>query len=79
VQMEGWHALALLAVGLWAPRGGLLAQAAGVAFSVGLVLFCGALYSLGLFGVSPGLVAPTGGTLLMIGWLLLGAAALRAR
>ncbi len=55
VQMEGWHALALLGVGLWAPRGGLLAHAAGVAFAVGLVLFCGAVYSLGVFGVSLGL------------------------
>lgn len=79
VQMEGWHALALLGVALWAPRGGFLAHAAGVAFALGLVLFCGALYSLGVFGVSLGLMAPTGGTLLMLGWLLLGASALRAR
>ena len=79
VQIEGWHALALLAVGLWVPRGGILAHAAGVAFAAGLVLFCGALYSLGVFGVSLGLIAPIGGTLLMLGWLLLGASALRAR
>jgi uncharacterized membrane protein YgdD (TMEM256/DUF423 family) len=79
VQMEGWHALALLAAGLWVPRGGWLAHAAGLAFAIGLVLFCGAVYSLGLAGVSWGILAPTGGTLLMIGWLLLGASALRAR
>ena len=79
VQMQGWHALALLAVGLWAPRGGWLAQAAGVAFAVGLVLFCGAVYSLGLAGISWGVLAPTGGVLLMIGWLLLGASALFGR
>jgi uncharacterized membrane protein YgdD (TMEM256/DUF423 family) len=79
VQMQGWHALALLGVGLWAPRSGRLAQAAGLAFAVGLVLFCGALYSLGLTGVSLGPLAPTGGTLLMLGWLLLGLSALRAR
>jgi uncharacterized membrane protein YgdD (TMEM256/DUF423 family) len=79
VQMEGWHALALLGVGLWAPRGGRLADAAGLAFAVGLVLFCGSVYSLGLADVSWGLLAPTGGTLLMIGWLLLGASALRSR
>jgi uncharacterized membrane protein YgdD (TMEM256/DUF423 family) len=79
VRMQGWHALALLAVGLWAPRGGLLADVAGGAFAAGLVLFCGAVYSLGLSGVSWGILAPTGGTLLMIGWLLLGASALRAR
>ena len=79
VQMQGWHALALVGVGLWAPRGGRLADAAGAAFAVGLVLFCGALYSLALTGVSLGLLAPTGGILLMAGWLLMGASALRPR
>jgi uncharacterized membrane protein YgdD (TMEM256/DUF423 family) len=79
VQMQGWHALALLGVGLWVPRGGRLADAAGAAFAVGLVLFCGAVYSLPLAGVSWGPLAPTGGILLMIGWLLLGASALRAQ
>jgi uncharacterized membrane protein YgdD (TMEM256/DUF423 family) len=79
VQMQGWHALALLAAGLWAPRGGRLADAAGAAFAVGSVLFCGAVYSLALAGVSWGFLAPTGGTLLMIGWLLLGVSAVRAR
>ncbi len=34
VQMHGWHALALLACGLWAPRGGWLADWAGAAFVV---------------------------------------------
>jgi uncharacterized membrane protein YgdD (TMEM256/DUF423 family) len=80
VQMQGWHALALLGTGLWAPRGGRLADAAGAAFAVGSVLlFCGAVYSLALAGVSWGLLAPVGGILLMIGWVLLGASALRAR
>ena len=79
VQMQGWHALALLGTGLWAPRGGRLAHAAGLAFAIGLVLFCGAVYSLGLAGLSWGILAPTGGILLMLGWLLLGASALRAR
>ena len=79
VQMQGWHALALLGTGLWAPRGGRLAHAAGLAFAIGLVLFCGAVYSLGLAGLSWGILAPTGGILLMLGWLLLGASTLRAR
>jgi uncharacterized membrane protein YgdD (TMEM256/DUF423 family) len=60
VQMQGWHALALLGTGLWAPRGGRLADAAGAAFAVGLVLFCGAVYSLALAGVSWGPLAPVG-------------------
>ncbi len=79
VQMQGWHALALLCTGLWSPRGGYLAHLGGASFALGTVLFCGAVYSLGLTGTSWGIVAPTGGFLLMIGWLLLGASALRAR
>ena len=79
VQMQGWHALALLGVGLWAPRGGQLAHLAGAAFVAGMLMYCGAVYSLGLAGISLGLVAPTGGVTLMLGWLLLGSSALRAR
>jgi uncharacterized membrane protein YgdD (TMEM256/DUF423 family) len=79
VQMQGWHALALVGTGLWSPRGGRLADAAGAAFALGLILFCGAVYSLALAHLSWGRLAPTGGILLMIGWLLLGASALRAR
>lgn len=79
IEMQGWHALALVGVGLWTRRGGRLADAAGAAFVIGLLLFCGAVYLHGLAGISLGPVAPTGGTLLMAGWLLLFASALRAR
>ncbi len=71
LQMHGWHALALLACGLWVPRGGPLVDWAGLAFAVGLLLFCGAVYALALFGVRVPMVAPIGGLLLMLGWLLL--------
>lgn len=79
VQMQGWHALALLATGLWARRGGRLADLAGAAFVLGLLAFCGAVYALALGGVHAGPLAPVGGTLLMLGWALLGASALTAR
>jgi uncharacterized membrane protein YgdD (TMEM256/DUF423 family) len=79
LQMQGWHALALLFCGVWAPRGGWLADAAGAAFTLGLILFCGAVDTLALTGTSLGLLAPAGGTLLMLGWALLLASALRAR
>ncbi len=79
LQMQGWHALALLAVGLWAPRGGVLAHLAGAAFVLGLLAFCGAVYALALGGVHLGTLAPIGGTLLMLGWLLLGLSAIRPR
>jgi uncharacterized membrane protein YgdD (TMEM256/DUF423 family) len=77
VQMQGWHALALLGTGLWAPRGGRLADAAGVAFVLGLLAFCGAVYALAFAGVHAGMLAPAGGTLLMLGWALLGVSAIR--
>lgn len=79
VEMQGWHALALLACGLWAPRGGRLADCAGAAFALGLLLFCGGVYAVGLFGIRLGAMAPVGGTLLMLGWLLLAVSALVAR
>jgi uncharacterized membrane protein YgdD (TMEM256/DUF423 family) len=79
VQMQGWHALALLGVGLWAPRGGRLADTAGAAFVLGALLFCGGVYSTALGGPLPGGIAPIGGTLLMLGWLVLAASAIFAR
>ena len=79
VEMHGWHALALLACGLWAPRGGRLVDWAGAAFALGLLLFCGDVYALALAGLHLAMLAPTGGTLLMLGWALLGLSVLRLR
>ncbi len=78
VQMQGWHALALVACGIWATlRPGVLVHAAGLAFALGTLLFCGAVYALALAGMATGPLAPIGGSLLMLGWLLLGASAFR--
>jgi uncharacterized membrane protein YgdD (TMEM256/DUF423 family) len=79
IQMQGWHALALLACGLWADRGGRLVDCAGAAFIAGVVLFCGAVYALALTNLRLPMVAPFGGVLLMLGWALLAASALRVR
>jgi uncharacterized membrane protein YgdD (TMEM256/DUF423 family) len=79
VQMQGWHALALLVTGTWSPRGGRLADLAGAAFVVGLLAFCGAVYALALSGVRLPALAPVGGSLLMLGWALLGASAIFPR
>ena len=50
---------------------------AGLAFAIGAVLFPGALYALGWWGPSMmGAVAPLGGLAFILGWLLLGSAAL---
>ncbi len=75
VQMQGWHALALLAAGLWSRQGGRLADLAALAFVMGTVLFCGAVYSRVMIGIGLGLVAPAGGILLMLGWMFLGLSA----
>jgi uncharacterized membrane protein YgdD (TMEM256/DUF423 family) len=79
IEMQGWHALALLATGLWAQRGGWLADLAGAAFAIGLLAFCGAVYALALGGLHLPMLAPTGGTVLMLGWALLAASACRTR
>src|SRR5436305_1846529 len=71
IEMQGWHALALIGVGLWVPSGGVLANLAGAAFTLGLLLFCGAVYVLALASFSLGPLAPIGGTLCMAGWALL--------
>jgi uncharacterized membrane protein YgdD (TMEM256/DUF423 family) len=76
VQMQGWHALALLFTGLWAARGGWPAKLAGAAFALGIVMFSGSLYALALRGTDA-VLAPAGGILLIAGWLLLAISALR--
>ncbi len=79
VQMQGWHALALVLCGIQAGRGGAGAavHGAGAAFALGLLGFCGGVYALALVGVRLPSVAPAGGMLLMLGWLLLGLSSLR--
>jgi uncharacterized membrane protein YgdD (TMEM256/DUF423 family) len=70
--MQGWHALALLVVGLWADRRrGVLPHLAGLAFALGMLAFCGAVYSLAILDMSLGMLAPVGGSTLMLGWALL--------
>jgi uncharacterized membrane protein YgdD (TMEM256/DUF423 family) len=77
ILMQFVHALALLATALWAERrGGLLPHLAAGGFALGILGFCGALWTLVFAGRSLGPLAPTGGMLLMAGWLLLGLSAL---
>jgi uncharacterized membrane protein YgdD (TMEM256/DUF423 family) len=77
LQMQGLHALALLVTGVLAEGRGGLPNWAGAAFAVGLLMFCGAVYASALGGVRLARVAPIGGGVLMLGWLLLLIAALR--
>lgn len=75
--IQGLHALALIAAGLLAERGGVVGHLAGAALAAGTAMFCFAVWWSALGGASLGPVAPTGGMLLMAGWALLGLAALR--
>jgi uncharacterized membrane protein YgdD (TMEM256/DUF423 family) len=78
VDTQMWHALALLGTGAWAARKRrLFANLAGLAFLLGIVMFCGAVYAQVFRGIRLPNVAPAGGFVLMGGWLLLGLSALR--
>lgn len=76
---EMYHALALLGVAwLTTVRPGSLTTGAGIAFTVGIVLFSGSLYVLALSGIRAfGAVTPFGGLGFLTGWALLLIAALR--
>ncbi len=77
VEMQLIHALALLFTAVWMPRGGVLAKLAGLAFVIGIALFCGAISVTYLAGIRLTPFAPAGGMILMGGWLLLALSALR--
>jgi uncharacterized membrane protein YgdD (TMEM256/DUF423 family) len=64
IEMQMWHALALLACGILART-----------HPARRVLVAGACYSLALAGLELPAVAPTGGFLVMAGWLCLGSLA----
>jgi uncharacterized membrane protein YgdD (TMEM256/DUF423 family) len=82
IQMQQLHALALLFTALWVLRAGPLpatvANLAGAAFALGMLLFCGSLYMSDLAGIHLGRAAPFGGILLMAGWALLALSAVLA-
>ena len=76
-----YHALALLLVALLsatAPQ--RLIAAAGWCFVLGTLLFSGSLYLLALTGIRWwGAVTPVGGVCFLVGWGLLGVAAIGTR
>ncbi len=77
VRYQMWHALGLMVIGLLLGKAGASAALRWAAWSLlaGTLLFCGSLYTLTLGGpqwqgIRWGMVAPVGGTLLIVGWLL---------
>jgi len=72
IDMQMWHALALVALGLYGRFGYVCGG-----FAVGTVVFCAPVYFTALTGLHPGPIAPTGGLILMGSWLWLAIACLR--
>lgn len=74
-----YHSLALVLLGLFVqsrPSG--VADAAGYAFTAGIVLFSGSLYALSLSGVKVlGAITPFGGLAFLTGWICFAIAAWR--
>lgn len=74
VQYQGYHALALIIVGVW-----LLIQEnkprlnwVGVLFISGILIFSGSLFALSLSGVKwLGAITPIGGLCFLSGWAIL--------
>lgn len=72
------HALALLLVAVLAEnRSSSALSLAAVFFTLGVLLFSGSLYVLVLTPLTPGLITPVGGSLLVLGWLSLACFAWR--
>ncbi|MFT8718602.1 DUF423 domain-containing protein [Acetobacter sp.] len=74
VQMQMWHGLALVALGLGLRRPSRVQALAGSMMLPGALLFCGALYVTAFSGRHLGAIAPTGGSLLILSWLVLSIA-----
>ena len=80
VRYQMYHALALLAVALASERRpGTPVTVAGCCFAAGTLLFSGSLYLLAVTGMRwLGAVTPLGGSALILGWLAVAIALLRA-
>ncbi|PWR23984.1 DUF423 domain-containing protein [Zavarzinia compransoris] len=73
-QYQMVHAAAALGA-LWLADRGWTSAVAALALAAGAFVFGGALYAIALADLSLGMVAPVGGTLMLIGWawILIGA------
>ncbi len=81
-----WHSLALLGLAsAWTHLHPGLARAAGWCFGLGILLFSGSLYGMGMASAAGGSasflgpVTPLGGLLLTAAWVLMALSALRAK
>ena len=79
VEMQIWHALALLVAAALCPAGGLLASLATGGLVTGTLLFAVGVDGLALGLLPPTPLAPFGGTVLIASWFVLAAAVWRGR
>lgn len=79
-QYHLWHALMILALGVWVSvRPRRLVRASALSAVAGIALFSGSLYAMALTGARAlGAVTPIGGVALLVAWVLLVLAAARA-
>lgn len=73
VRYQMWHTLAIMVVLVWRqvqPRRGQ--GVAMICWALGMAGFSGSLYLMALSELTPGLLTPAGGLLLIIGWAALG-------
>ncbi|MCE2574938.1 DUF423 domain-containing protein [Komagataeibacter sp. FNDCR2] len=80
VQMQMWHALALIGISVLMIQQGCRAciSVAGCLMAVGTVLFSVGVGLTAFWGIHPGPIAPSGGSLLMLAWLLLAVGVIRS-
>ncbi|MGZ3688204.1 MAG: DUF423 domain-containing protein [Bdellovibrionota bacterium] len=80
VHYQMFHALALLALGLWAAQNVTAdTSIAGYGFLAGIVIFSGSLYALAVTDIRGlGAITPIGGVAFLIGWAAFAMAAFRA-
>lgn len=63
------HAVAILALGLYARAAGADVRVGGGLLLAGVIVFSGSLYALALTDIKPlGAITPVGGLLLLAGW-----------
>ncbi|WLF84967.1 DUF423 domain-containing protein [Moraxella sp. ZY210820] len=76
-----YHALGLLALAVLHKINSLFPiKASFICIQLGIVLFCGSLYIMGVGATSSlGMITPIGGLFMIIGWLLLAFNALKYR
>jgi uncharacterized membrane protein YgdD (TMEM256/DUF423 family) len=73
-EYQMYHALGIITAGLLLGQGGCRKSllAANWSFLLGIVFFSGGLYAYALTGETVwGMIAPIGGTLMIVGWVLL--------